>query len=324
MKLKTSKPKKRNPIIIIIGEHGIGKSTFGRDSVDPLFILTEDGVSNLEGVDVVEIKSSDNNVCQTYGDFVDALDRVLKEDHDYKTLVIDTFNGVSSLLAKHVCETKYNGVWAATRGTSAFMSYGEGYKACAEMMRAAMRTIEKINTERGMTIILTTHLGLHNVSNPRLGEYQRIEGDMDKSIWKVVSNWADLVLLAEFEMTVLRDKKRAESTNVRILRCGGSVSEDTKMRAGFEVPEVMPLSFDVFWENLKNTDKNVSERILQLWPHLPKEKQDSALQWLGVKTIDEVGTVTFDRARVLLNSIIKLVGDSYETNNEIEEEQEKE
>jgi hypothetical protein len=189
------------------------------------------------------------------------------------------------------------------------MSYGQGWKTCAEEIKQALRLIERINSERGMLVILTTHVGLHNIKNPRLGDYQRIEGDIEKPIWSVLSNWADLITLADYEITVLEKERKAYSTNVRILRCGGSVAEDTKCRAGFEIPETMPFSFDGFYSALKDTTNNTLEEVMALWPKLDEERQKAALAWLGVSSETKFGALPIDRLRILYNSMVEALGD---------------
>jgi len=310
--LRTRQPQPREPIVVLVGEHGVGKSTFGSQAPAPVFIATEDGTSNMGGIELVEVDGMlDGDPCvRTWPVFLDCLQAVLTAEHSYKTLVIDTMNGAASLLAHYVCQAKYGGRWAAVKGGGeAFMSYGQGWKTCAEEIKQALRLLERINAERGMLVILTTHVGLHNLKNPRLGDYQRIEGDIEKPIWSVISNWADLVILADYEITVIEKERKAYSTNVRILRCGGSVAEDTKCRAGFEIPNTMPFSFDGFYSALKDTTNTTLADVMALWPKLDADRQKAALAWLGVSSEAKFATLPIDRLRILYNSMVEAVGD---------------
>jgi len=310
--LRTRKPDPREPIMVLVGEHGVGKSTFGAQAPKPIFIATEDGTSNMGGIDLVEVDGMvPGDPCvRTWPVFLDCLQAVLTMEHDYKTLVVDTMNGAASLLAHNVCQTRYGGRWAAVKGGGeAFMSYGQGWKTCAEEIKQALRLIERINAERGMLVILTTHVGHHNIKNPRLGDYQRIEGDIEKPIWSTISNWADLVVLVDYEITVIEKERKAYSTNVRIMRCGGSVAEDTKCRAGFEIPSVMPFSFDRFYAALKDTSNTTLDDVLALWPKLDADRQKAALAWLGVASPDKFSTLAIDRMRILYNSMVDAIGE---------------
>ena len=70
------------PRICIYGNHGIGKSTIAAQFPDPIFINTEDG---LDSLDVTSFPRA-----QEIGDVVEAIKSLLREEHAFKTLVIDS------------------------------------------------------------------------------------------------------------------------------------------------------------------------------------------------------------------------------------------
>ena len=41
--------------------------------------------------------------CQDWNEYMGCLDAVLEDEHDRKTLVVDTLNGVERLMHEHVC-----------------------------------------------------------------------------------------------------------------------------------------------------------------------------------------------------------------------------
>jgi len=89
--------KMRPPRILIYGQAGIGKTTFGAAAPKPIFIPIEDGLGKIE---------ADAFPCpKSYIEVRDALDSLIKEDHDYKTVVVDSLDWLEPLIWEHTCNT---------------------------------------------------------------------------------------------------------------------------------------------------------------------------------------------------------------------------
>ena len=83
------------PRICIYGNHGIGKSTIASQFPDPVFINTEDG---LDSLDVTSFPRA-----AEINDVVESIKTLLKEDHAFKTLVIDSVDWlVEPLIVKDI------------------------------------------------------------------------------------------------------------------------------------------------------------------------------------------------------------------------------
>lgn len=307
MKLVTKKAKPRKPVHLIIGEHGVGKTLFCVQSDNPVFLCTEDGASNIgekhgykpDFVTPDRIINTDEVVVKDFKEITDCLEKILRHEHEYETLCIDTFNGVIKSLMEFICMKYYKNSWLE------FNSWSNGVKACVMESTKIINLLEKINRTRNMSIILTSHTDFHNIRNPRLGEFGRIEGDMPKDIWNVFANWVDIVSHACYQMSVSKKNKTAEKTKIRLLRCGGSAAEDTKCRAGFELPEEMLFSFNNYKEFLGS--ENTLDKIKKNWDELTSEQQASTLEWLGVGTVDELENVQVGNLHVLWNRMSEVL-----------------
>ncbi|MDP1604854.1 MAG: AAA family ATPase, partial [Legionella sp.] len=70
------------PRLLVHGVAGVGKTFFAAASNSPAFILCEDGLGVL--------KAPHFPLARSYGDVIDALAALHTEDHEFKTVVVDS------------------------------------------------------------------------------------------------------------------------------------------------------------------------------------------------------------------------------------------
>ena len=98
MSLKNIKNKSvlKAPRLLAYGPAGIGKSSFGSTLDKPIFLLTEDGLGTLQ-VDHFPLAKS-------WLEIKESLLSLLKEDHDFKSVVLDSADWLEPLIWDHVCK----------------------------------------------------------------------------------------------------------------------------------------------------------------------------------------------------------------------------
>ena len=95
-----------------IGIHALqkwGKTSFAAQAPNPIFLCTrgEDGLMTL--IDSGQLPPIPHfPLIDTWNDAKLALSELTVHDHPYKTLVIDTLNGLARLKDEHVCRTKFD------------------------------------------------------------------------------------------------------------------------------------------------------------------------------------------------------------------------
>ena len=103
--------------INIQGIDGIGKSTFGADADDSIFIQAEDGLGFIDN-------TARFPVANTWEEIRDQVRSLIEEDHKFKTVVLDTTDAAAKLAEEFVIKENN---WKSANDPKA--SYGAFYVA---------------------------------------------------------------------------------------------------------------------------------------------------------------------------------------------------
>lgn len=231
LQIKTGKRGNLPERLIILGEKKIGKTTFGADSESPIFIPTEDGCSGIDGLAYFDKQSS-------YQGVLDCVVQLGKEDHKYKTLVIDTLDGAVELCSEKVMKDSFE------NNPKKFNNYLQGNKVTAQEMKLLLDYLDRIREKKKMKIILLCHTGTANQKNPEGDDYIKATGYMGKFTWGLFANWADRIGHAGYDFKVRsgndgenKKGKIIQSDDSRYLRFGGTATLDVGCRVGYEMKE---------------------------------------------------------------------------------------
>lgn len=242
-----TKPRPRNPIMTIIGDAGLGKTTLAASFPRPLFIRAEDGMNSLLGLPQVP----DALPVLKHGDEIwEQLRAVLKEEHDYQTLVLDSVSALDrifteDMIAEDLADRRRGSPNAApTPFAQLYGGYGAAYKTLASKHERVRRAAEAINEKRGMTILFLSHADTEMVDLPDQPPYTRFSLRMTKKSIPPYVDGADLVGMLRLLSFVSSDPKagkvvkagKANSRGVRQLVCHATASAVTKNRYGLDAP----------------------------------------------------------------------------------------
>lgn len=232
--LQKNSPKA--PRIIVYGDSGTGKTTFGACAPSPVFIQTEDGLGNLDATAFP--------LARTFEDVMGALQSLYTEQHEFKTLVIDSLDWLEPLVWQQVCRTHNVASIEA-------LSYGKGYVEAQGVWRQFLDGITALRDARGMTIIMIAHSQVVRVEDPTLPAYDRHGLKLHKRAAALAEEFADVILYATVATnTVTEDagfnskRVRATSTGERIMHTVGQPAFLAKSR--YSLPSPLPLAWDAF------------------------------------------------------------------------------
>lgn len=228
------------PRLTVYGPEGVGKSTFAASAPNPVFIQTEDGLS--------EIDTAKFPLCTTYDDVIQQLKAVRDEEHDFQTLALDSLDWLERLIWDRVCADF--GVRSIEKADGGF---GKGYSYALTYWREVVKLLNEIRAKRQMAIILVAHSKVERFEDPEHPAYDRYQPRLHKAANSLICEWADAVLFATRRMRIDSTTGRAAPVGAdggeRVLRTNGSPAFNAKNR--YSLPTEMALSWDAFMAGMK-------------------------------------------------------------------------
>lgn len=231
-----SKTKRiRAPKIVICGPGKIGKTTFAAMAPAAVGILTEDGADNVD--------ASAFPLCKSLSEVYEAIGVLLNEEHEFKTLFIDSLDWLEPLLQEHVCQQHG---WKSIETPG----YGKGYIEASTEWRNLLNGLEALRQKRGMGIILIAHDKIKRIEDPLTEGYDSHVLKLHDRAAALVQEWADVIGYAGYRVFTTKTdagfgqkETKATTTGERILHveahpahCGGN---------RFGLPN-MPLNWNEF------------------------------------------------------------------------------
>ena len=219
----------------IQGTDGIGKSTFGAGADTPIFIQAEDGLSF---IDVPRFPQAN-----TWEELLEQIKALVHEEQSYKTVVLDTTDAAAKLGEEYVCEK--NG-WSSAADPKA--GYGAFYVAEENAWVHLLSGLNVLHTQKGMNVILLSHVASKAYKDPELEPYDRWEMRCNKKVNSLIKDWVDFNLFANYETQLIKDgqKARGVSYGNRGLYTRFAAAYDAKSR--LELPNKLEFSWNSFME----------------------------------------------------------------------------
>ena len=145
-----AKPDDRPIICTITGDAGLGKTSMAATFPKPIFIRAEDGLQAIPVATRPDAFPILSNVDQLW----EQLTALIKEDHDYKTLVIDSVTQLDTLFMNYIVDTdpkKPRTIAQALGG------YGAGFQALSSLHGRIRKAAGILNESKRMNIVFIAH-----------------------------------------------------------------------------------------------------------------------------------------------------------------------
>lgn len=229
--------------LLLHGQEGVGKTTWAARCPRALFLTCEDGGGDLD---------YDRAVLASWRDLRAAVTTLTRDPGEYETLVIDTIDSFERLLWAWICERAECDSIEQVGG-----GYGKGYTQAAEEMAALAADLDVLRQRRRMHVVLLAHSHVRPFNDPMGAPYDRYEVRLHKGTAALWSGWADAILFACFDVTVMKQGKKGRVVEAGALEKGKAIDGGkrviyTSKEAAYDaknrhnLPDELPLDWRAF------------------------------------------------------------------------------
>ena len=237
MVLQVSTGKKQAPRrVLLYGVQGIGKSSFGAQAPDAVFLPTEDGLDDVECNSLPLVTS--------YNDFMASLASLYTEDHEYQTLVVDSLDWLERLIWEEFCSSR-------RIQSIEDLGYGKGYVLAIELWRKTLDGLAALRNHRGMMIVLIAHSKVETFKNPEGDDFDRYMPKLHKTAAAILQEWCDEVIFATYKTYTKEAGKSFGKTVAKGIGTGGRVMRTTERpshqaKNRLNMPDELPFLWDSY------------------------------------------------------------------------------
>ena len=222
-----SKPQDRPVIVTLCGDSGMGKTTLAATFPNPIVIRAEDGLQAIPAdkrPDAFPLIHKEEELWQQLGALV-------TEQHDYKTVIIDSVTALERLFINHVIESDSKKPRSINQ---ALGGYGAGLAAVAALHQRVRKACGILNERRGMHVVFVAHADTETIELPDQDAYTRYNLRLGKKSVAPYVDDSDVVGFLKLETFTTGDgeRKKAISDGTRVLITYATASNVSKNRYG--------------------------------------------------------------------------------------------
>lgn len=230
----TTKSRPKPPRMTIYGVAGVGKTSFAASAPSPIFMQTEDGLSSIDAPTFGLLK--------TYDEAMEAIGVLYNEEHDFKTVILDSLDWMEPIVSAKVC--KENG-WANLETPG----YGKGHVAALDAWRLILDGLNALRDDRGMAVVMIAHSDIKKFDAPDTDGYSRYVLKLNPKLAAVVSEASDIIGFVNYRTSIVKTDGGFGKKTIRGVGAGERVLH-LEERPGFiakqryDLPESIPLLWD--------------------------------------------------------------------------------
>lgn len=230
-----SKPDDRSIIVTITGDAGVGKTSLAATFPNPIFIRAEDGLQAVP----TDTRPDAFPVINKVDDLWGQLTALVTEDHDYKTVVIDSVTQLETLFGEYIVESDPKNPKSLAQANG---GYGAGYIAVSALHGRVRKAAKILNERKNMHVVFIAHSDVSTIELPDADPYSRYDLRLHKKSMPHYVDNSDLVAYLKLETftTGDGDRKKAISSGNRIAVCYTAAAQISKNRYG--ITEDLPVA----------------------------------------------------------------------------------
>lgn len=239
--MKLRKPRDQDARrILIYGPPGVGKTTLAADAPSPIVLPVEDGLGDL---DVASLERP-----ATWSEVIEAIASVATEEHEYRTLVIDSLTALEGLAHAHMMSRDRRRPESIDQWEGGYNKWRQSALdfAWRPLQRACDRVID-----RGISVVMIAHSVVRAHKDPESEGWDEHSPQLEPLAAGAMIQWSDDVLFARFEEARVTDTSghtKGQSTGRRVLHTEHSATAVAKSRRA--LPRTIVMDRDRPWAAL--------------------------------------------------------------------------
>jgi hypothetical protein len=232
------------PKIILYGRNGIGKSRFASCAPSPIFLDLDENIYELS----VSSNKTFGVTLKTYEDVMAFLGTLFNQDHEFKTLVVDSLSSLEKLVIEKVL--KDNKV-----SSLASFQYGQGYQKMMPLWDQFLEKLKNLWEHKKIMVIMLAHFKEKREEHLTGASYMQYQINLYEKASELLRNWCSCVLFAEDEIeltneTVEFNRKISKvKSSTRVLHTDGGTTFLAKNT--YNLPSKLPLDWNVLFNHIQ-------------------------------------------------------------------------
>lgn len=233
---KTSAP----PVILLYGVDGIGKTSLAAEFPDPIYLATE-GERPPSDVEMVT-----PGTIESFDELLDILGELITEQHDRKTVIVDSLDGLEPLVWQATCRR----IGVASIEEAGF---GKGYVETDSEWNELMAAFAEL-ARRGVCVIMLAHPEIIRFDSPVTDPYSRYQPKLHKRANALVREKSDIVAFCNYRVSI-KEKEVARQTKVAHAEGGKERQIHLNEGAGFNAKNRYNMPDTVIYKKGKGYDE---------------------------------------------------------------------